>query len=48
MVEIGDTKKVNGHKIEAVEGTFHEVVWRCTRCGDVRSVKNYFNNFDCE
>jgi hypothetical protein len=44
----GQTKYAHEHKVRGVEGTFHELVWKCDWCGRVRTVVEAYRGLTCE
>jgi len=42
------TAQVGDHGLSAIEGRFHEFVWRCRFCGERRRQKLSYRNIECE
>lgn len=42
------TATFNQHKLTAVEGQIHDLVWKCRICGETRREKVGFGGMSCE
>jgi hypothetical protein len=37
-----------GHTVRAIEGRFHDLVWKCVWCGKTASKLDVYRKLDCE
>lgn len=44
----GQTATINNHGLTAIDGRFHDFIWRCRTCGERRSEKLAFTDIACE